>query len=131
MAKKIQAINKYCPKVKLGKTVQLKELVEYIADRTGLNKGDIQLALSELSSAVQFFNKRGEGVKLEGLGIYQPKIDLAGKFSIRHIVDTEIVNALNAGGSFSGEIINRENIGKTPDDLVELWNKENPADIVS
>ena len=131
MAKKIQAINKYCPKVKLGRTVQLKELVEYIADRTGLNKGDIQIALSELSSAVQFFTKRGEGVKLEGLGIYQPKIDLAGKFSIRHIVDSEIVGVLNSSGAFTGEIVNKSNIGKTTDELVALWNEEYPEDVVS
>ena len=130
MAKQIQAIGRYRPKLKLGKTVQLKELVEYIADRTGLNKGDIQISLSELSSAVQFFNKRGQGVKLEGLGTYQPKIDLGGKFSILHRVDTEIMNALNAGGAYSGEIINKENIGKTTGDLVEMWNKDNPGDLI-
>jgi len=131
MAKKIQAINKYCPKVKLGKTVQMKELVEYVADRTGLNKGDIQMSLSELSAAVKFFNKRGEGVKLEGLGIYQPTIDLDGNFSVRHRLDTDVESTLNAKGAYTGEIENRDNIGKTSEQLVELWNKENPQDLVS
>lgn len=131
MAKKIQAINKYCPKVKLGKTVQMKELVEYVSDRTGLNKGDIQMSLSELSSAVKFFNKRGEGVKLEGLGIYQPSIDLGGEYSIRHITDVELDNALNTKGAYTGEVENRNNIGKTSEELVEMWNKEHPDDLVS
>lgn len=131
MAKRIQAINKYCPKVKLGKTVQMKEVIEYISDRTGLHKGDIQRALSELSSTVKFFNKRGEGVKLEGLGIYQPSIDLEGKYSIRHIEDVELDAALNIKGAYSGEIENKENIGKKSEDLVALWNKEHPDDPVS
>ena len=39
-----------------------KKLVEYVADRSGLNKGDIQMAPSELSAAVQFYNKQGQGV---------------------------------------------------------------------
>ena len=130
MAKKIQAINKYCPKVVLGRTIQLKELVNYIADRTGLNKGDIQIALSELSAAIQFFNKQGQGVKLEGLGTYQPKIDLQGKYSVLHRLDKEIENILNTPGSFSGEVTNKEYIGKTVDDLVAKWNEDNPGDLV-
>ena len=72
MASKIVAINAYRPKIKLRSSVGLKELVEYVADRTGLNKGDIQMALSELSAAVQFYNKQGQGVKLPGLGTYLP-----------------------------------------------------------
>ena len=130
MAKKIQAINKYCPKVVLGRTIQLKELVNYIADRTGLNKGDIQIALSELSAAIQFFNKQGQGVKLEGLGTYQPKIDLQGKYSVLHRLDKEIENSLNTPGSFSGEVANKEYIGKTVDELVAKWNEDNPGDLV-
>jgi hypothetical protein len=131
MAKQIQAINKYCPRIKLGKTVQMKELVEYIADRTGLNKGDVMMALSELSESVIFFNKRGEGVKLEGLGTYHPSIDLTGKISVAHILDGEIADALNAPGAFTGEIENKANIGKTSAELVEMWNKEFPNDLIS
>ena len=130
MAKRIQAINKYCPRIVLGKTIQLKELVNYIADRTGLNKGDIQIALSELSAAIQFFNKQGQGVKLEGLGTYQPKIDLQGKYSVLHRLDKEIENSLNTPGAFSGEVTNKEYIGKTVDDLVAKWNEDNPTDLV-
>ena len=49
MANRLTAINAYRPKINLSKTVQLRELparpgVDYIADRTGLNKGEIQMA---------------------------------------------------------------------------------------
>lgn len=131
MASRIAAINVYRPKVVLRPTVALKELVEYIADRTGLNKGEIQMALSELSAAVQFYNKQGQGVKLPGLGTYLPSVGLKGNFGISHRLDKEIANALNAPGAFSGEIANRENIGKSADDLVGLWNSAHPDDPVA
>ena len=102
-----------------------------MADRTGLNKGDLQMALSEFSAAVQFYNKRGQGVKLPGLGTYLPSIDTQGKISVSHRLDTEISNILNAPGVFSGEIEYRENIGKTSDELVAMWNSSHPNDPVA
>ena len=106
-------------------------MVAYIADRTGLNRGDIQLALSELSAAVQFYNKMGTGVKLPGLGTYLPSIDTQAKLSISHRLDREISNVLNTPGAFEGEILNRENIGKTGDDFVAMWNSQHPDDPVT
>jgi hypothetical protein len=43
----------------------------------------------------------------------------------------DVESALNAKGAYTGEIENRDNIGKTSEQLVELWNKENPQDLVS
>jgi len=131
MASRIQAINTYRPKLKLQGTVQMKELVEFISDRTGLNKGDLQIALSELSATVQFFAKRGNGVKLPDLGTYLPTIGLDGTLDISHRLDPAIKNALNTPGAFIGEIVNRDNLGKTPDELVALWNQEHPDDPVA
>jgi len=88
------------------------------------------LSLRTLSATVQFLNKQGQGVKLPGLGTYLPSIYTKGKFSISHRLDKEISNALNAPGAFTGEIANRENIGKTSDELVALWNEahsDNPV----
>jgi hypothetical protein len=34
--------------------------------------------------------------------------------------------ALNATGAFTGKIKNRENLGKTSQELAELWNEEHP-----
>ena len=131
MAKLIQAIKKYCPRIKLGKTVQLQESIEYISGRTGLNKGELRMVLSELSDMIIFFNKRGRGVKLEGIGTFHPSIDMNGKISVSQTLDMEISNALNIPGEFIGDIQNKENIGKTSAELVEMWNKEFPADPIT
>ena len=65
MANRISAINAYCPRIAAGKTVQSQQLVNYIADRTGLNRGDVRHMLDEFQDALVFFANNGQGVKLE------------------------------------------------------------------
>lgn len=131
MAAQIKAVQTFRPRLSLGPSVGLKDIVSMISARTGLNKGELQNALSELSEVVQFYNKKGQGVKLDGLGTYLPTINIKGKFSISHRLDKEIENALNTPGAYSGKIINKENIGKTKDDLIALWNEAYPDDPVA
>ena len=52
-------------------TVQLPALVGYISGRTGLNESEVRMVLEELSAAITFFNRQGQGVKLVKLGTYQ------------------------------------------------------------
>jgi hypothetical protein len=131
MANKIQAVNTYRPKVKLGKRATPHDLVAFISRSTGLNEGTISQVLIELRDATLFYNRQGQPVYLEGLGTYSPKIELDGKMGISHRADMKLKNGLNTPGTFSGEIINRVNIGKSGDDLVELWNTDHPDDLVS
>ncbi|MCP4602338.1 MAG: hypothetical protein GY847_17785 [Proteobacteria bacterium] len=131
MASKIQAVNAYRPKVKLGRTASLDQLVKYIADRTGVTEGEVSIVLKELRDAIIFYNLQGQGAKIEGLGTYLPKVGLDGTFDVSHRLDRAIKNGLNAPGAFSGEIVKRENIGKTADDLVAIWDEEHPDDPVA
>lgn len=131
MASKIQAIGAYSPKIKLGKTVSLVEMVKLISSRTGLNEGEISIVLKELRDGVIFFNQQGRGAKIDGLGTYLPKVRLDGRFDVSHRLDVAIRNALNTPGTFTGTIERRENLGKTSDDLVALWNEDHPDDPVS
>ncbi|MBK8985784.1 MAG: hypothetical protein IPM39_06830 [Chloroflexi bacterium] len=131
MASRIQAINAYRPKIKLGRTAETSELVEFIARSTGLNESGVRQVLLELRDTVIFFNKQGRSVKLEGLGTYAPSIDLEGKIKISHRADQSLKNAINAQGAFQGKIENRENIGKTGNELVAMWNGQNPENVAS
>ncbi|RMH79195.1 MAG: hypothetical protein D6681_19375, partial [Calditrichaeota bacterium] len=67
----------------------------------------------------------------EGLGVYTPTIDLSGTIKVGHRADPVIKKRLNAPGAFKGEILHREHIGKSGDDLVAMWNAEHPDDPVS
>ena len=131
MASRIAAINTYRPKIKLGRTAGTDELVEFIARSTGLNESGVRQVLLELRDAVIAFNRQGRAVKLEGLGIYTPSLDLDGVVKVSHRADTAVGAALNQSGAFRGEILNRESIGQASDDLVARWNTEHPDDPVA
>ena len=131
MANRPSAIAAYRPRIELGSTVQESELSLYLANRTGLNEGSVELVIKELRGAIIFFNHAGRAVKIEGLGTYTPSIDLEGAFDVHYRADTDLKNGLNARNFFSATIHHRENIGKTADELVALWNEAHPEDPVT
>jgi hypothetical protein len=130
MASRIKAINAYMPRIELGRRAEMDELIDLIAARTGLNEGEIRQVLLEMRDSVLFYNLQGRAVKLEGLGTYTPVIQLDGDFKVGHRADVALKKGLNAPGEFRGDIENSENIGKTGDDLVAMWNEDHPDDPV-
>lgn len=130
MANKITAINAYRPRIDAGNTVQKQELVRQLARATGLNEGSADLVIKELRDIIIENLRAGRGVKVEGLGTWLPNIDLAGIFDVQYRMDSFLKSALNVVGIFTGTIINRENIGRTSDELVARWNAEHPDDPV-
>ncbi|MCI0550141.1 MAG: hypothetical protein L0287_04230 [Anaerolineae bacterium] len=130
MASKIKVIGVYRPRIELGNTVQKPELMRAISRATGLVEGSADQAVKELRDHIIEFVRSGRSVKVEGLGTWTPNITLDGSLDIQYRPDTALTNGLNVPGTFTGTIINRENIGKTADDLVTMWNTENPTDLV-
>jgi len=130
MAKLIQAVGAYGPRVELARTVQTRQIAEYIASRTSLNRGEIEGVLHELNEAIIFFAKQGDAVKLENVGTFTPTIDLGGVLDVGFRLDTSIDGALNAPGAFTGDVANRENVGKSSADLKQLWNAAHPDDLI-
>jgi len=126
MAKRIQAISAYLPRVKLGETAGTKELAELLAQRTGIKVSEVGMVLAELSEGIQFFARSGRSVKLEGIGTFQPTIDLGGDFDIGYRAD----RALD-GGRFRGQVTNREHVGLSGDELVARWNTDHPDDPIA
>ncbi|MFZ5821191.1 MAG: HU family DNA-binding protein [Chloroflexota bacterium] len=130
MASRIKAIGALRPRIQLDKTVQKPELVRQMARASGLNEGTIDLSLKELRDVIIEYLRAGRSVKVEGLGTWTPNIGLDGAFDVQYRADSAMNAGLNMAGVFSGDILNRENIGKTGDELVELWNELNPDDQV-
>lgn len=130
MAHKMRAINAVRPRLKLGRTVSMKKLEKRICSRTTFNEGLVNNVLMELKNAVIDFFQEGRSVKLEGLGIYMPQIGIDGEFYISHRLDSELRKRLNDQGWFEGELLNKDMIGKTVDELIQRWDEENPTDPV-
>ena len=126
MTSVIRAIQAYCPRLVLGRTVRKRELVKLLAARTGFNSSEVVGLLEELRDAVLFFSQAGRGVHLDGLGTYLPHIKLDGTLKVSHRLDPFIKKYLNIPGEFTGEIVNRQNIGLTIEELVAKWNDEHP-----
>jgi hypothetical protein len=131
MPNKITAVNALRPKLKMNRMIEMDQVDPYVADRTGLNRGTTRQVINELRDALLFWMIDGRAVKIEGIGRFVPKIALDGTFSISLRVDSELQKRINDLGKYKGEIVNRENIGLTPDELVALWNENNPDDLVT
>ena len=130
MAQKILAVNTYRPRIQQGNTVQKPELLRAVSRATNLVEGTVDLAIKELRDQIIEFCRTGRAVKVEGLGTFTPSIDLGGNISISFRADSIFHGALNLPGIFTGTVINRENIGKTSEELVEKWNTDHPEDPV-
>ena len=130
MASKIKAIGAYRPRIEQGNIVRRPELIRALSRATGLVEGTIDQVIKELRDQIVEFNRTGRAVKVEGLGTYAPNISLDGTLDLQYRADTAFSNGLNIPGIFTGTILNRENIGKTSDELVAKWNENNPTDLV-
>ena len=131
MAPKIKAVNAYRPQIKQGNTVQKAELIRAVSRATSLVEGSVDQAVKEVRDQIIEFCRAGRAVKVEGLGIFTPTIDLEGYFAISFRADPAMNAGINLQGTFSGTILNRENIGKTSDELVAMWNAEHTDDPVT
>ncbi len=131
MSSRIKAIGAYRPRIELGNTVQKPELMRAVSRATGLVEGSTDQAIKEFRDHIIEYCRSGRSVKVEGLGTWTPNISLDGTLDIQYRADTALTNGLNVPGTFTGTILNRENIGKTSDELVQKWNEEHPEDQVT
>ena len=90
----------------------------------------LDLVIKELRDKIIEFIRSGRAVKIEGLGTWTPNIGLDGSLTIQYRPDTALINALKVPGTFTGRVSNRENIGKTGDELVAQWNEAHAEDPV-
>lgn len=68
----------------------------------------VDLVNKEMRDQIVEFCRAGRAVKVEGLGIFTPTIDLDGTLAISFRADSAMNYGLNVPGTFSGTIINRE-----------------------
>ncbi len=130
MTKKITAIRKYRPEISRQPTKQTQQVVEDIAQRTGLNEGEIRFVVYELRDAILMAHRRGQSVKIEGLGTFAPTVRMEGNLDILFRPEPDMLRQLNDPTKFYAKILNKSNIGKSADELIAQWNKEYPDDPV-
>lgn len=126
MPKEVKAIFAYTPRVKMGKVVEIDELVSFIAGRTSFNAGAIDNMLLEFRDALLFFAMTGRPVRLKELGILAPRIDKNGELGLNFKMDSRLKSAMNQQGKFKGDVVNRDMLGKSVEEMKDRWNQEHP-----
>ena len=121
MVKRIQAISALQAKLKLQRTAQMDDLLAHMTRRTTLSAGEVWMQFIELQQALVYFASDGRAVKIEGLGTFTPVLRRDGQIHLNFRADVALKNALNQPDGFSGKILNRENLGKSADELVAQW----------
>jgi len=125
MAKLLQAVVAYGPRIDLIEAAQPQRFMELVTRRTTLSAGVVRnVQESEMETLIDLLTE-GRPVHT-GVAIFTPSIDLEGNLNINVRLDKRMIAALNAPGAFTGKIKNRENLGKTSQELAELWNEEHP-----
>jgi hypothetical protein len=128
MAKILQAVNAYGPKLELNQTAQLQQVVNWMSSRTGLNKSEVMMVLQELHEAILFFNGQGTPVKLPGVGTFTPGVNRQGTYKINFRADADLKKSINGPNGYHGRIQNKARASWSNEDYKTLWDADNPAD---
>jgi hypothetical protein len=131
MSNKLTALRAYAPRLVRGDPVKRRELLRLLTARTGLHKSEINMVLDEIAAAIIFFNQSGRSLRIQGIGSYTPYLKLDGTIKVAYRPDVDIKYEVNDTRDVSLEILNRENIGKSIEEFIEMWNFEHPDDPIT
>ncbi len=130
MAKKIQAIAAYRPRIDMGVVADSDRFLNLVTQRTTLSRGVVKNVQESEVEALVGLLVEGRSVRT-GAATYTPSLTLDGRVHIQVQVDRRILRALNAPGALSGKLLNAENVGKKAEDLVQQWDEAHPGDPVA
>jgi hypothetical protein len=129
MAKLLQAVVAYGPKIDLMEAAEPQRFIELLTQRTTLSAGVVRnVQESEMETLIGLL-KEGRPIHT-GVAIFTPSIDLQGNLNINVRVDKRMISALNTPGAFTGKVNNSANIGKTAQEIATLWNEEHPDNLI-
>ena len=128
MAKKIQAYTEFGPRLEPATPLSGDELIEQITEGSNESMSSVLAVLSALDSATEQALKAGRIVQMPNGTHYRPIGKQDGTIKIKVRVNPFVIRDVN--DNYRGEWRNAENIGKSTDELVALWNEEHPEDPV-
>lgn len=131
MASKLATISRLRPKIISQGIVDLERFAERITKNTTYNKEEIysilRLFVGEANNALQ----NGENVKIDDLVSIKANMKVGGEVNMSLRGDRGAVAELNNPTLWgAGKVDNFANLNKTTEELIALWNQENPDDPV-
>ena len=132
MAKPIQAVSAYRPRIKAHGRATINEVADYMAKRSTLTAGQLKGALSDYAEALLFFALEGQTVEHEALGTFKLSISLDDTVELQFTPAPACARRLNADFRRVAENVEHtESLGQTRADLSARWNREHPNDLIT
>jgi hypothetical protein len=128
MAKKIQAWAAYGPKISLGDPMTEIDIIENMVAGTNQSKGSVLAVLAEMDVQIEAGLKAGRVVRLPNGTRLEPIGKKDGSIDIGVRISAELEKKVNS--EFRGKWLNSENKGKTESEMIALWNKDHPDDLI-
>lgn len=128
MAKIVQAVRKYGPKVERYRTADLDDVAEWMAGHTGINRSEVVMLVIELHEALLFFNRQGRAVKLPDIGTFSPGLDRQGNLRINFRADVRLKNQFGRWDKYNGRVHHKNRIGWSDAAYKAVWDAEHPDD---
>jgi hypothetical protein len=128
MANKIQVWAAYGPKISLGDPITKDDIIDNIVAATNQSKGSVLAVLAELDVQIEAGLKAGRIVRLPNGMRFEPIGKRDGSIDIGVRVNPELDKKVNS--SFRGKWLNSENMGKTEAEMIAIWNKDHPDDLI-
>ena len=128
MAKMVQAVQKFGPKVVYGPTAKIDELAGWMARSSGLNPHAARMALGELSDAILFYLRRGSPVTLPGLGRFRVTVGRFGELSMHILPERAFLRDVRDARRYVGFRENLDRAVWTDADYKTAWDTEFPDD---
>jgi hypothetical protein len=131
MANKIQAINAYRPRFKKGRKVDKDDIARWLEDRTLLTEGQARAGITDLAKAAKFYLLEHRDVEIVGLGKLVLELGLDGEVRLSLRVEPDFMADLVADLKVDSETVeNADNIGKTSEELFDIWDAAHPDDLI-
>jgi hypothetical protein len=106
--------------------MKAEEVIEELIAATNQTRGSVLAVLSELDVAIEKGLKAGRIVKLPNGTNYRPVGKKDGSISIKLRLNPRVETAVNS--EFRGQWVNADNIGKSEEEIVALWDEAHPDD---
>lgn len=127
MARLVQAVGRYGPRVIDGPHARTKDLAEWMAV-SGLNSNVAKMVIGELGNAIRFHLLRGSPVVLPGVGRLRVTVSQDVEPRLRFAPDRGLVRDVQNRGNFTGRVANAERAGYSHAEYKALWDAEFPDD---
>jgi len=128
MATLIEVLATHGPRLMYNRTLEVDQIAEWLASRSGLPAAQTEMVLKELRAAAIYFCRTGTPVRLPGIGRIRVSLGRNGTYRINITPDPVLRKAMNAPGTYTGPIRNAVNIGLDNAGYKALWDAEHPDD---